>query len=182
MTKFIRVPFAGAMLLLAFGTSANDNPFAFKPKAPEVPQVPVVQQLPEKRQLSDIQRQQVNGIVTQAVIAATKGTGAFKDVENVVVLKAGEQVTSISSGMYVVYNSETEEFSYYDTQKYSSVISQSEYDKRVAEKKQLIQKAVVEVSDKIDFNDLPSQEIQSEQPSGENVTRAPRPTLDQGRS
>jgi hypothetical protein len=112
----------GVLLPLSTLAMANDNPFEFKPKA-LVQTEQALQQLPTKRNLSDTQRGEVASIVTMAVLAASKANGELQSLEPVVVLQPGDEFTSISSGMYVIYETDSGKYRYYDTKKFSDVVS-----------------------------------------------------------
>lgn len=131
----------GVLLPLSTLAMANDNPFEFKPKVP-VQTEQVMQQLPEKRNLSGIQRSEVAEMVASAVLAASKANGELKSMKSVVVLQPGDEYTSISSGMYVIYETSSENYRYYDTQKFTGVVSAKEHASQIKRQQRLITESI----------------------------------------
>tara|TARA_B100000809_G_C15120060_1_gene523971 strand:- start:1861 stop:2403 length:543 start_codon:yes stop_codon:yes gene_type:complete len=158
----------GVLLPLSTLASANDNPFEFKPKVP-VQTVSVVQQLPETRNLSDIQRSEVAEMLLSAALAVSKKNGELKSMKSVVVLQPDDEYTSIASGMYVIYDTATENYRYYDTQKFTDVVSAKEHATQIKRQQRLITesfKAIAEsaLNEVADNNNKPTTPIRATRP------------------
>jgi hypothetical protein len=166
--RFLRASICvGVLLPLSTLATASDNPFEFKPKVP-VQEVSVSQQ-PETRNLSEIQRSEVADMVLSAVLAASKRNGELKSMKSVVVLQPGDEYTSIASGMYVIYETSTGNYRYYDTQKFTGVVSVKEHETQIKRQQRLITESVNAIAkgaitEVADNNNKPAIPIRAKRP------------------
>jgi hypothetical protein len=114
---------------------AQDNPFKFKDPAPEQPLVPVAPVVIQSDELSGSQRDEVKALLMQALNefdkkSASSDTVSGKvnfDGKDYIILFAGDRYIGVSSGMHVIKSAAKSDFVYYDSQKYSGVITEAEY-------------------------------------------------------
>ncbi|MCP4258487.1 MAG: hypothetical protein GY774_13455 [Planctomycetes bacterium] len=121
------------LAFVALSTQAvaqSDNPFQFKEAAPVEPvsNIPVVTQSTD---LSDEQKAQVLEMIKQSISAiemkVENADSVSIDGKQYVLLKPGDIYHGVTSGMYFIYSKKKNDFAYFDSQKFSGVMTTEEY-------------------------------------------------------
>lgn len=121
--------FACTLSLQSYAQSAN--PFEFKKKE-DPPPTQVSAPVVTNPDLSVAQRNDVADMIKKAISSmdmALVDKGNIVDVkgEQHVVLRQGQRYVGIASGMHVVYSESTQDYEYFDSRKYRSVIAESDF-------------------------------------------------------
>jgi hypothetical protein len=133
--RLLTLSVSAAMTLSSSLVCAQDNPFKFKDPAPEKPLVPVAPIVIQSDELSGSQRDEVKALLMQALNEFDKkntlnDTASGKvnfDGKDYIILFEGDRYIGVSSGMHVIKSAAKSDFVYHDSQKYSGVITESEY-------------------------------------------------------
>jgi|TARA_B110000196_G_scaffold319984_1_gene339893 hypothetical protein len=126
-------------------TANSSNPFEFKPKAAPAPES-VQQVIIQNENLSAQQRETVANMIKAAVDATQmkvpEANEALIDGEKYILLKSGDRYLGVSSGMFVVFSSMKNDYTYYDTKKYKRIMTEGEYLDIAKESKSMLEKAI----------------------------------------